>query len=43
MKIIKEVQSAAQEGANIKTIIQTLYLQHYKNIILKYKTKLITF
>jgi hypothetical protein len=27
----------------IKTIIQTLYLRNYKNIVLKYTTKLITF
>jgi hypothetical protein len=38
------IQDVAGERMIIKTtIIQTLYLQNYKNITLKYTTKLITF
>jgi hypothetical protein len=38
------VQSAAEKRAIIKpTIITSMYLQNYKNIILKYTTKLVTF
>jgi hypothetical protein len=34
---------AAEKRAIGKAIIQTRYLQNYKNIILKYTTKRITF
>jgi len=37
------VNTGAAEKRAIVTIIQTLYLQNYKNIILTYTTKLITF
>jgi len=38
------IQAVAEKWTIIKQqLIQTLYLQNYKNIILKYTTKLITF
>jgi len=42
-KLLRNIQDAAKKQAIIKTITQTLYLQNYKNMILKYTTKLITF
>jgi hypothetical protein len=38
-----EIQVTAEKRAIIKPVIQTPYLQNYKNVSLKYTTKLVTF